>query len=233
VTADRADAPAADVPGPRVPGAAVPEPVPALDLDAAARPASGPRSGPRGRVPVSRWWFLGAGLVAGVLVGHAWQGPAAAPEVPAPAPAVAAGPELRMSMSAFGSGVEPALKDGKAVIRLLTVVTNDGTEPLTLLGVRVEGPGAALGPSPEAHARLTLPLILPVAETTEVPLTLTSDCAVPVRPLPAITLIVRGASGAPRVVGVRIPDLDRLWGFTLNDSVCPPAPPAPAISYAP
>ena len=97
----------------------------------------------------------------------------------------------------------------------------------------MEGPGAALGPSPEAHARLTLPLILPVAESTEVPLTLTSDCAVLVRPLPAITLVVRGASGAPRVVGVRIPDLDRLWGFTLNDSVCPPAPPGPTISYAP
>ena len=92
---------------------------------------------------------------------------------------------------------------------------------------------AAIVRSPEAHARLTLPLILPVAETTEVPLTLTSDCAVLVRPLPAITLIVRGASGAPRVVGVRIPDLDRLWGFTLNDSVCPPAPPGPTISYAP
>ena len=57
-----------------------------------------------------------------------------------------------------------------------------------------------------------LPMVVPPGEERDLPLALTSDCDVLVRPLPAATLVVRGPDGAVRDQAAGVPDLDRLWG---------------------
>jgi hypothetical protein len=206
-----------------------------LDLGETARREPLPNGpAPRGRRPAPgfspgpRWaWALAAGAVLGGLAVHLLDGGAT------PAPAPAAPPQLRVAFGALASQVEPQLDHGLAVVDLFAVVVNDGTTPLTLDAVHVTGPGAALVDPGPRWATPQLPMVVPPGEERDLPLAVTSDCAVAVRPLPAVSLAVRGPDGAVREQPARVPDLARLWGQTLDGGPCPDPSPFPSHSYAP
>jgi hypothetical protein len=206
-----------------------------LDLGEARRSARDPDGGaPRGRrpawrsVPGPRWaWALAAGAVLGGLAVHLLDG------APAPAPPPSTGQQLRVAFGALASQIEPQLDHGLAVVDLFAVVVNDGTTPLTLEAVHVTGPGAALvDPGPRWQTP-QLPMVVPPGEERDLPLAVTSDCAVAVRPVPAVSLAVRGPDGAVREQPARVPDLARLWGQTLQGGPCADLSPVPSHSYAP
>jgi hypothetical protein len=127
-----------------------------------------------------------------------------------------------VSFGAYGPpGVDPlAVTGGKISVSVPAVVVNETSGPLVVRSMSVSGPGAGLGEYRD-YMFLDFPLHLPPGEPMELPFTLTSDCAVAVRPVPRITLVVAPDDGsAGRPVDVTIPDLGSLWGRTLDHSLC-------------
>ena len=178
-------------------------------------------SAPQPRGPASRLWgraaWAAGGLAVGLLLGHAWL-PAGSPE-PVPAPAA---PPVRVALGASASGTTyPLQRVGRYVrVPVPSVVVNETAAPLVVRELQVSGPGAGLT-AQEFDMFLGLPLHLPPGEAIQLPFTLTSDCAVAVRPVPRITLVVAPDDGsAGRPVDVRIPDLESLWGRSLDPSLC-------------
>lgn len=165
--------------------------------------------------------LLAAG-VTGALVGgssvRAWdhQHP------PGPAPS-AARPvvDLRVSLGARTGGLD-GVERGRAIVALTTVILNAGSEPLTLTGVEVNGPGAGFMASPPGGPSTGLPRELPLGQFVDLRFGLASDCSVAVRPLPQVSMTVRDPAGRSHDVAVRIPDLDTLWGETLAPGACVP-----------
>jgi hypothetical protein len=197
-----------------------------FDLDDAGAPVPPSGGSPPGRSPLpGRLAWAAAGLAVGVLIGHAWLpavSPDPAPPDAAPAPAAAPGPPVRVSFGAYAAtGVEPvSVAGGKIEVSVPAVVVNETAGPLVVRSMSVSGPGAGLGENNQ-YMFLDFPLHLPPGEPMQLPFTLTSDCAVAVRPVPRITLVVApddGSSGRP--VDVTIPDLGSLWGRTLDRSLC-------------
>jgi hypothetical protein len=198
-----------------------------VDLDDAGvpPPARAPSTSSRSSLPGRLTWAAG-GLAVGLLLGHAWL-PAGTPEpTPAPAaaqlPPAAAAPPVRMSFGAYGPPDADAVtaEHGKISVSVPAVVVNETSAPLVVRALRVSGPGASLGEDAR-YMFLGLPLHLPPGEPMQLPFTLASDCSVPVRPVPRITLVVApddGSAGQP--VDVAIPDLGSLWGRTLDPALC-------------
>jgi hypothetical protein len=195
-----------------------------LDLDDAGAPVPPSGASSSGWSPLAvRLAWAAAGLAVGVLVGHAWL-PAVSPD-PAPPAASASvpapGPPVRVSFGAYGPpDVERvASAGGKVVVSVPAVVVNETSAPLVVRALQVSGPGAGLGEDTKLFP--DTPLRLPPGEPRHLPFTLTSDCAVAVRPSPRLTLVVAPDDGSPgRPVDVTIPDLDSLWGRTLDPSLC-------------
>ena len=128
---------------------------------------------------------------------------------------------MRVSFGAYAPpDVDPlSSADGKISVSVPAVVVNETSAPLLVRAIRVSGPGAGLGQNRLMF--LEFPLHLPPGEPMQLPFTLTSDCAVAVRPVPRITLVVAPDDGsAGRPVDVTIPDLGSLWGRTLDPSLC-------------
>ena len=144
-----------------------------------------------------------------------------------------AGQQLRVAFGALPSGVEAQLDHGLAVVDLFAVVVNDGPAPLTLQAVHISGPGAAIVDPYPRWAPLQLPLVVPAGQERDLPLALTSDCAVAVRPMPSLTFVVRGPDGAVREQPARVPDLARLWGQTLDQGPCQDQVATPSHSFPP
>jgi|1186.fasta_scaffold65873_2 hypothetical protein len=196
-----------------------------FDLDDAGAPERVGRASPSGvsRLPGRLAWAA-AGLAVGVLLGHVWL-PAGMPEprsTAAPAPVSAPTPPVRVSFGAYAPPeVEPlSVSGGKVDVLVPAVVVNETSAPLVVRALRVSGPGAGLGET-TGYMFLDFPLHLPPGEPMQLPFTLTSDCAVAVRPVPRITLVVApddGSAGSP--VDVTIPDLGSLWGRTLAPALC-------------
>jgi hypothetical protein len=186
-----------------------------FDLDDAGAPE---------RVAPGRLAWAAAGLAVGVLLGRAWL-PAGAPEprpTAAPAPVAAPTPPVRVSLGAYGPpDVQPlSVVRGKIDVSVPAVVVNETSAPLVVRALRVSGPGAGLGEN-TGYMFLNFPLHLPPGEPMQLPFTLTSDCAVAVRPVPRITLVVAPDDGsAGLAVDVTIPDLGSLWGRTLATGLC-------------
>jgi hypothetical protein len=199
-----------------------------FDLDDTGAPGPASAPSPSGRSPLpARLAWAAAGLAVGVLIGHAWlpagtpdPSPASAsPAAPAPA---ASGPPVRVSFGAYGPpGIDPvSVAGGKISVSVPAVVVNETSGPLVVRSMSVSGPGAGLGENNQ-YMFLDFPLHLPPGEPMQLPFTLTSDCAVAVRPVPRITLVVAPDDGsAGRPVDVTIPDLGSLWGRTLDHSLC-------------
>jgi hypothetical protein len=165
-------------------------------------------------------WAAG-GLAVGLLLGHAGL-PSGSPE-PATAPALPPPQQqVRVSLGAYASGTTfPLQRVGRYVrVPVPSVVVNETAAPLVVRELQVSGPGAGLT-AQEFDMFLGLPLHLPPGEAVQLPFTLTSACDVTVRPVPRITLVVGPDDGsAGRPVDVRIPDLESLWGRSLDPSLC-------------
>ena len=197
-----------------------------VDLDETAAPAPATARSPSAPTRLrARLAWATSGLAVGVLLGHAWLpagAPEAAPAGAAPSPAVAQAPPVRVSFGAYGPpGIDPvSVTGGKIAVSVPAVVVNETSAPLVVRSMRVSGPGAGLGEN-SRYMFLDFPLHLPPGEPMQLPFTLTSDCAVAVRPVPRITLVVAPDDGGPgRPVDVTIPDLGSLWGRTLDPSLC-------------
>ncbi|HYY11223.1 MAG TPA: hypothetical protein VE781_09800 [Kineosporiaceae bacterium] len=172
--------------------------------------------------PAPRWWgaaWAAAGLVVGLLVGHVWV-PAGAPEPTAP-PAPA-GPPVRMVLGAYTDFRTPAERTRNHVtLPVPAVVVNETAAPLWVREVRVAGPGAALGNSEGVTLAVTFPLRLPPREEVLLPFTLDVDCAVRIRPVPRITLVLADTEqGAGRPLDVTVPDLLSLWSRSRDFGGC-------------
>jgi hypothetical protein len=184
-----------------------------VDLDEPGAPAGGGRVGPGW----ARAGWAAAGLALGLLVGQSL--PAGAPEPAAVRPDA---PPVRMALGASaGVGLGSlAAVDGRVVLPVPAVVLNETSGPLVVRGVRVTGPGAALGVRDDWPS-VTFPLRLPPGEDVEMPFTLVVDCSVRIRPVPQITLDIGPDDGsAARALDVRVPGLLSLWAQSRGATGC-------------
>jgi len=153
------------------------------------------------------------GAVAGAFGMRAWD------TRPLTAPPAAPVIDVRVSLGAHVGGLI-ATDHGKAVVAVDAVALNAGSQDLVLVDVLVVGPGAAFLPEVAGGPSTALPIDLPRGEFVNVRFGLSSDCAVVVRPLPTVTLVVRDPANVEHQVVTRIPDLDAVWGETLDPAVC-------------
>ncbi len=185
-----------------------------FDLEA-PDPAPPPRPAPGRR---SRLFWAAGGLALGLLLGDA-RLPAGDPGQPvAPAPA----PPVRVALGAYAADAGDEVVAGPRTVSVPVpaVVVNETSGPLVVRYLQVSGPGARLAPY-DFGMTVTFPLHLPPGEAVAMPFGLASDCAVRIRPLPRITVVVgRDDGSADRPVDVLIPDLGALWGRTLDPSLC-------------
>lgn len=128
--------------------------------------------------------------------------------------------DIRVSLGA-GAGGPPTVVQGRAVVEVPLVLTNEAGATVSLASIRVSGPGAALTADPLGRPSPDLPLRLAPGQPFDVRFGLSSDCSVAVRPLPQVTLVILDAQDHTHDVAVTIPDLDALWGQTLLPGVCP------------
>ena len=89
------------------------------------------------------------------------------------------------------------------------------------MAVKVAGPGAGFLPEVAGGPSTSLPVALPRGQFVNVRFGLSSDCAVAIRPLPTVTLVVRDPTGGEHDVTTNIPDLDAIWGQSLDPEACP------------
>ncbi len=128
-------------------------------------------------------------------------------------------PDLRVSLGA-GAGGPPTVVQGRAVVEVPLVLTNEASTTVSLASIRVSGPGAALSTDPTGRPSPDLPLRLAPGQSFDIRFGLSSDCSVSVRPLPLVTLVVLDAHDQTQDVPVAIPDLDGIWGQTLLPGAC-------------
>jgi hypothetical protein len=154
-----------------------------------------------------------AGLLAGVVAGRVWT---------ARQPSTSSAREVSVEVSlAADVGGLLTTHDGLAIVEVSTVMQNTGSGSLSLVAIKVTGPGAGDVADPALAQVTTLPVRLPPGQFVHVHFALTSDCAVVVRPAPRIVLVVRDASDQTHEVATRIPDLDSVWGQSLLPEACP------------
>jgi len=158
----------------------------------------------------------GVGGVIGGLVAHAWDGRRSPISAPAPA---AESSDLRFSL-AYQTGGLASPSGSKPVLSLTLVVSNDGALPATVSEIRVSRPGAAYVTSPAGGPPTDLPQAIGPNRSVRLRFGISSDCAVPIRPLPQVIFIVHDAAAGTHTVAADIPDLDALWGMTLLAPAC-------------
>jgi len=157
---------------------------------------------------------LVTGLVVGLAV-HAWDGRTPRAANPAGPPPVA----VRFSLAPQSGSLDRPI-DGNPVVALTVIVSNDGTSPVTVLGVDVSGPGAALVDDPPGGPSLDLPQPVDPGHETTIRFGIVSRCAVAVRPPPTVTVSLR-RGGSTSDVAADIPGFDSVWGLTLQPGACP------------
>jgi hypothetical protein len=176
-------------------------------------------SGAEGRRWTGRPGFIAAlvfvglsGVLVGIVAARAWTAHQPAPRS---APVV----NVQVSLAADVGGLLTT-QNGMAVVEVSTVMLNTGSEPLSLVAIKATGPGAAVVADP-ALAQLTpLPVRLPPGQFAYVHFAITSNCSVAVRPVPRVTLVVRDVRGHTLQLDTRIPDLDSVWGQSLDAQAC-------------
>ncbi len=139
-------------------------------------------------------------------------------DVRPPAPESEPRVDVRVSLGAqagdFGIGT------GDPVVAVPLVITNAGQQPVTLEAIRVSGPGASLVPDPGGRPVQVLPAPLVPGRPVDTRIAIRSDCTVPVRPPPQVTLVVQDSGGQVKDIAVTIPDLANIWGQTLIAPAC-------------
>jgi hypothetical protein len=128
--------------------------------------------------------------------------------------------DLRFSLGAQTGDVEVSHGGPAAIAVLSVVVSNEGRVPVTVTGIEVNGPGSGFVASPPGGPSTGLPQVIDTGNSTKIRFGMSSTCAISVRPLPAVSFVVRDATGRSRAVPARIPDLETVWGQTLLPPAC-------------
>ncbi len=163
--------------------------------------------------PRTKWTLIGAVLV-GLLLGasamhtldgrHAGNGQSV---------------DLQVSLGPHAGDIR--VIDGDPVVDVPLFIANQGTAPVVLRDILVEGPGASSVKVPDGPPRQTLPFTLEPGRALSTRIVIRSDCVVPLRPTPAVTLVVSDTAGHSQAVPANIPALPALWGQTLYPLSCP------------
>ena len=164
-----------------------------------------------------------AGVVAGGAGVHAWDGRHVASSASAPAPTPGSSPqgnEVTFSLGAQTGGLTTPGGGGAAVLALSVVVTNHGSIPETIQKIVVSGPGASFVPSPAGGPPTGLPQVVDAGRSVKIRFGLASNCAVAVRPLPAVSFVLQDSVKGLHTVPAAIPDLDSVWGMSLVPPAC-------------
>ena len=114
------------------------------------------------------------------------------------------------------SGIE-----GDPVVDIPLFIDNAGGRPVVLAEIVVEGLGATSVKVPDGPPRQSLPFTLVPGRPLSTRIAIRSDCSVPLRPAPVVTLVVIDAGGQTHDVPAAIPGLASLWGQTLFPLACP------------
>jgi hypothetical protein len=169
---------------------------------------------PEGR---GRWVVVVAAL-AGVVLGAAAMQQVDSHRETSPTSDVV---DVRLSLGAHAGDITGV--DGDPVVSVPLVISNEGTQTLTLSDIRVDGPGAALVLDPELRPRQPLPATLVPGRDLDTRITIRSDCSERLRPVPVVTLVLVDSAGQAHEVPTDIPGLAAVWGQTLAPLSCPPA----------
>lgn len=127
--------------------------------------------------------------------------------------------DLRVSLGPHAgdiSGIE-----GDPVVDIPLLIDNASGRPVVLAEIVVEGPGATSVKVPDGPPRQSLPFTLVPGRPLSTRIAIRSDCSVPLRPAPVVTLVVVDAGGQTRNMPAAIPGLASLWGQTLYPLACP------------
>jgi hypothetical protein len=126
---------------------------------------------------------------------------------------------LRVAIGESGARLLNRRLGTRRVILLSTLAVNEGSSGLTVRGVRVEGYGAGLTRTFRGEASI-YPFRLEPGQTSNMPLAVTSDCAVEGRAVPRVSVDVTAEDGTERTVDVRIPGLEELWRRSTTTDAC-------------
>jgi hypothetical protein len=159
-----------------------------------------------------------AALLVGALIGaagiHYFDGRQAVPSAPVAEHAL----DVRASLGAYAGDL--SVVGDAPVVAIPLVITNATSQPLTLSAILASGPGASMVPDPGGRPVQELPTTLASGQPLDTRIAIRSDCAVPVRPPPIITLVLQDQRGHVRDLVASIPDLDNIWGQTLIAPAC-------------
>ncbi len=126
---------------------------------------------------------------------------------------------LRVAIGESGARLLNRRLGTRRVILLSTLAVNEGSSGFTVRGVRVEGYGAGLTRTFRGEASI-YPFRLEPGQTSNMPLAVTSDCAIEGRAVPRVTVDVTAEDGTERTVEVRIPGLEELWRRSTTTDAC-------------
>jgi hypothetical protein len=137
--------------------------------------------------------------------------------------ATVSGPEssvvdVRVSLGAMAGTM--TVVAGDPVVSIPLVITNFGNQPVTLSDIGISGPGASLVADPGGRPSQMLPWTLAPGASVDTLIAVRSDCSVAVRPPPQVTVEMPLSADTSQGFGVRVPDLDRIWGQTLVAPAC-------------
>jgi hypothetical protein len=142
-----------------------------------------------------------------------------APVAPVAQVAPVAPVDVRVSLAAQ-AGIMTVV-GGEPVVSVPLVLTDAGTQPVTLDSIQVSGPGASLVPDPRGQPSQPMPAVLVPGREVYVRIGLRSDCAVLIRPSPQVVLVVTDLTRHVSHLTITVPDLDSIWGQTLVAGACP------------
>ena len=157
-----------------------------------------------------------AALIGGVLLGAV-----AMHFLDARPPAPVSGPSLldvRVSLGAMAGNM--TVVAGDPVVSIPLVITNAGSQSVTLGEIGIWGPGASLVADPGGRPSQMLPWTLAPGASVDTRIAVRSDCSVAVRPPPQVMAEMPLSADTSTGFSVRVPDLDRIWGQTLVAPAC-------------
>jgi hypothetical protein len=159
-----------------------------------------------------------AALLGGVLLGAAGMHLLdARPPAPVPGPSL----DVQVSLGAMaGEAGTMTVVGADPVVSIPLVITNRGSQSVTLSEIGISGPGASLVADPGGRPSQTLPWTLASGASVDTRIAVRSDCAVAVRPPPQVTVEMPLSADTSTGFSVFVPDLDRIWGQTLIAPAC-------------
>jgi hypothetical protein len=105
------------------------------------------------------------------------------------------------------------------VVNVPVVIHNAGNQSVTLVAIKVKGPGAGYVQDVPGGPPAGLPRELPPGRFVWVRFGLSADCSAPLLPEPRVTLVLRKGQSVLEEP-VQIPDLVGVWGQVRGSAAC-------------